>query len=243
MKCIILCAGYGTRLYPLTKNKAKPLLSIGDKLIIDHIIGEICKINSIDEIIITTNKRFAPDFEKWKKNLFLEKKVNLFVNHSEGVHQEVSPLHDLSDLLESRKIKDDFLVIAGDNLFELDLKDLIDFAKHHRGISIAAFKVKNKECAKRFGVLKIKNNQIINFEEKPSNPKTRIISSAIYFFPKDHIDLIKKIGKNANVKSNIGHLIIDLIKKEKVYTFVSKGRFFDIGVLEDYEKANKSFGR
>jgi glucose-1-phosphate thymidylyltransferase len=241
MKAIILCAGYGTRLYPLTKNKAKALLPVGEKLIIDHILEKVSNIKEIDELIVTTNKKFYSSFKEWKKGHFLEDKISIFVNGSEGDHHVISALNDLAYLLEKRNFETDLLIIAGDNLFELDLRKFMDFAETNKGISIVCFEVKNKNEAKRFGVVEVKNNRIVGFEEKPEKPKTNLISSAIYFFPKDHVKLVKKVGKVADPKSNIGHLIIDLIKTENVYTFVSKGKFFDIGVLEDYKKANEVF--
>jgi len=242
MKVVIFAAGYGTRLYPLTKNKAKPLLPIGKKLIIDYIIEKISEIKKVNKFFVTINKKFEKGFRDWRKGHFLEDKIKFFVNNSEGVHHEVSPLNDLASLLEKEKIDDDLIVIAGDNLFEFDFKNFIEFSKKHKGISIVVFKIKKKEDAKRFGVVELKGDKIGGFEEKPKNPKTRFISSAIYFFPKNHLKLIKKIGKSADPKTNIGHLIIDLFKTEDIFAYVSDGKFFDIGVIDDYKKANEIFG-
>ena len=58
MKVIILAAGYATRLYPLTKDKPKPLLEVGGRPIVDHIIKNIEKIDDVDEIFIVTNDKF-----------------------------------------------------------------------------------------------------------------------------------------------------------------------------------------
>src|SRR5690625_1267710 len=65
MKCIVLAAGYATRLYPLTKNTAKPLLKVGEKYILDHIIEKVERVDVIDEVFVITNDKFYADFAKW----------------------------------------------------------------------------------------------------------------------------------------------------------------------------------
>jgi glucose-1-phosphate thymidylyltransferase len=67
MKCIILAAGYATRLYPLTKNKPKPLLDVAGKPILEHILEKVSKVTDINEVFIVTNDRFYPCFIEWKK--------------------------------------------------------------------------------------------------------------------------------------------------------------------------------
>ncbi|MBI4116916.1 NTP transferase domain-containing protein [Candidatus Pacearchaeota archaeon] len=74
MKAIILCAGYATRLYPMTLNKPKPLLEIKGRPMLDHIVGKIEKVDCVDEMFIVANNRFYNDFLKWK-NCGLSKKV------------------------------------------------------------------------------------------------------------------------------------------------------------------------
>src|SRR3989344_1509317 len=68
MKCIILCAGFATRLYPLTKNVPKPLLNVGKKTILDSIISKVSSIKEVKEIYIVTNDVFFNQFNDWKMN-------------------------------------------------------------------------------------------------------------------------------------------------------------------------------
>ena len=67
MKCLILAAGYATRLYPLTENFPKPLLTVGDKTILDWLIDDIDTANLVDEYIVISNHKFAKHFENWAK--------------------------------------------------------------------------------------------------------------------------------------------------------------------------------
>ena len=65
MKCLIIAAGYATRLYPLTENFPKPLLKVGDKAILDWLIEDLSKTALIDEYVVVTNHKFAPIFNDW----------------------------------------------------------------------------------------------------------------------------------------------------------------------------------
>ena len=65
MKCIILAAGYATRLYPLTENFPKPLLKVGGKAIIDWLVDDILSSRLVDEFVVVSNHRFAEHFRKW----------------------------------------------------------------------------------------------------------------------------------------------------------------------------------
>ncbi len=69
MKALILAAGYATRLYPLTKDKAKALLPIGKKLMIDYLMDNLATIKEIDKAYIVTNSRFAGQFKEWSLSL------------------------------------------------------------------------------------------------------------------------------------------------------------------------------
>ena len=67
MKCLILAAGYATRLYPLTENFPKPLLKVGEKTILDWLVDDIDLIKKIDEYVVISNDKFFNHFEKWSK--------------------------------------------------------------------------------------------------------------------------------------------------------------------------------
>ena len=68
MKCVLLCAGYATRMYPLTENFPKPLLDIKGKALIDYLIDDLEGNELIDEYIIVSNHKFIDYFNDWKNN-------------------------------------------------------------------------------------------------------------------------------------------------------------------------------
>jgi len=70
MKAVILCAGYGTRAYPLTINRAKALLPVRNKPIIEFIVKKVQLLKEVDEIFVVTNHRFYGDFKRWQESFF-----------------------------------------------------------------------------------------------------------------------------------------------------------------------------
>jgi glucose-1-phosphate thymidylyltransferase len=242
VKAIILCGGYATRLYPLTKFIAKQLLPVNGKPVLNNIINKLDEIKEIDEIFITTNKKFYPQFEEWleaHKHLF-KKKIRLFKNIYLFKPQKIGGVDDILKIANKYNVKGDILVIAGDNLFDFSLKPALKFFKEKQSTVVLLNKLKNKRKASSFGVVKLsKKNKIISFEEKPKKPKSDIISTAIYFFPRKDIDIIKHYARSEHKGDSFGYFLNFLYKKQNVFGFVPKGKFFDIGTIEDYKKANK----
>ena len=84
-----------------------------------------------------------------------------------------------------------------------------------------------------------KNNKIIDFQEKPKNPKSTLISTAVYFLSKSDLEIINKYLKSKHKGDTFGHFLKYLYQVEEIYGFVSEKNFLDIGNLKDYKKANK----
>ena len=239
MKVIILCAGYSTRMYPLTKRKAKPLLPIGGRPILDHIIEKIP--SDLEEIIVVSNDKFYKDFLSW--SMKYENKVKVLNDGSTSNETRLGGIGDLWLAIEKEKIDDDILLILGDNIFDFDLKKIVDFFGKMKKDVVVLHDVKDLEEAKKFGVVSIKNNKIISFEEKPQNPKSTLISTGIYIFSKDTVKKIKEYLEEGNSNDGPGYLIHYLIKTQDVYALLLDGFWYDIGSKETYEKINRSWGK
>lgn len=242
MKVIILCAGYAKRMYPLTSFIAKPLLPVCGKPVVNFILDKLDKFSEIDEIFITTNKKFHFQFEEWlkyNKNDY-SKKINLvkygFFNRDTGV----GGVDSVEKIINSNKIKEDLLVILGDNLFEYSLKNSLNFFKEKKAPVVILSKLATIERAKNFGVLELDGNgKIVGFEEKPKKPKTKIISTGIYFFPKEDMGIIKEYNKSKHKGDSFGYFLKYLIKRKDAYGFIPPGKFIDVGSLDDYRRANR----
>ena len=125
MKCLILAAGYATRLYPLTENFPKPLLEVGGKAILDHLIEDIEGSGLVDGYVVVSNHKFASIFEEWIAAHPLRDKIALVDDGSVSNESRLGAVMDISLGIKSRGIDDELLVMAGDNLLAFRLKDFL----------------------------------------------------------------------------------------------------------------------
>ncbi|MBI2043530.1 nucleotidyltransferase family protein [Candidatus Pacearchaeota archaeon] len=238
MKAVILCAGFATRLYPLTLDKPKSLLEISGKPLLNYIVEKIEKINEINEISIVTNEKFLSQFEKWlqENTKKFEKKIKIINDGTKTNETRLGGIGDLDFAIKKEKINEDLLVVLGDNLFDFDLISFLEFFKKKNEVCIGVYDLKNKEKVRQLGVLEIKNQKLISFEEKPQNPKSTIISTGIYFFPGKNLKKISDYMKTDKPKDGPGYLILNLLNSQDIHVFEFRGKWFDIGTKEIYEK-------
>ena len=243
MKCIILCAAYGTRRYPLTLNKPKALLDIDGRTLLDHIIDEIEHVKEIDGVFIVTNDRFYMQFVWWLNHYKGGKKAEIINDSTSTNETRIGGIGDLALAIESKNIDDDILVIAGDNLFFFDAKRFVDFFNEKKSIAVALYDVKSLEEAKKFGVVALDSSlKIIDFEEKPEVPKSTLISTACYIFRKKDLQDIRDYMKTSNNKDGPGFLIKHLYPLKDAYGFVFNEPWFDIGSIEQYNAVREVYG-
>jgi len=241
MDAIILAAGYGTRLHPLTLDKPKPLLKVAGNLIIEHIINKLNELDIIGKIYIITNDKFKQNFNEWLHNFNDKKPVEVINDGTKSNDDRLGALGDINCAIKTKNIENDIIVIAGDNLFELSLKEVVDIFKRTNHNVIVLYDVKDLELAKNYGVVDIKDNIVVDFEEKPSNPKSTLVSTGIYLFPKKTLSLIRKYIDQGNNPDKSGSFIEWLHKREEVYAYVTDKKWYDIGNFEQLERAKKHF--
>src|SRR3989338_6754204 len=129
MKALILAAGYATRLYPLTKEYPKPLLEVGKRPIINYIIDKLEALDDIDEILVVTNSKFFPKFKKWLSRLRNKKHISLVDDLTKSHSDRRGAIGDMNFVINKKHLKDDLLVMGGDNLFSGGLKEFLSFIK------------------------------------------------------------------------------------------------------------------
>lgn len=235
MKAVILCAGYATRLYPLTLNRPKALLEIKGRPILDHIIAKIEEVGCIDEVFVVTNSKFYDHFLEWKNSRNLKKKIFILNDMTFSNEDRLGGIGDLNFAISSRKIDDDILVVLGDNYFESNLNDAVEFFKKRNECVLAIKDLGSLEDAKKFGVVKAENGKIVSFEEKPQNPDSSFISTGIYIFPRKSLISIKDYMKTDLPKDGLGFLIHHFLKSQDVFAFPLEGFWHDIGDVKTYE--------
>ncbi len=233
MKVVILAGGYATRLWPITKTKAKPLLPVGKKKIIDVVYD---KVRSFGEVIISTNKRFEEDFRKWAEG----KDVELVVEDSTREEEKLGAVRALSLVL--KEIEGETLVVAGDNLFSFELSDFVDFYEEKHKPCTCLYDVGDTELAKRYGVARLDGERITEFIEKPERPESTLVGIGIYAFPENVPELLEDYLRGAENADNIGSFVSWLCKKEEVFGYpISDGVWYDVGSPDSYIEALKMF--
>lgn len=243
MKSIILAAGYGTRLYPLTLNQPKPLLEVAEKPMVEHIISRIEGVDDVDEIFIVTNNKFYNHFVEWLKSYSSNKKIKIVNDMTKSNEDRLGSIGDVSFVIEKENINDDVLVIAGDNLFEFSLKDVVNVFKERKTTVVALYDVKDIELAKKYGIVSVdKSNKIIDFKEKPEKPESTLASTGVYIYPKNILKFIVEYADKGEADKT-GNLLEELYKKEDIYCYVSDKRWYDIGSFEQLEEARENYGK
>lgn len=239
MKCIIPCAGYATRLYPLTLKTPKALLQISKKPIIEHIIGKIKEIKEINEIIIVSNEKFFNIFNEWKDSFKSDIKITIINDKTKSNSDRLGQIGDIYFAIREREINEPILTIAGDNLFTFSLKDIYKYSKD-KNIVNALFDVKSVAESRKLGVVEINSqNHFIHFIEKPENPKSTLCSLGIMFFSKKAIDLIKKYIQEGHNSDKMGYFFQAYYKTQPIHGYVfdkKQDRWFDIGTIDQYEQ-------
>ncbi|MEX0931664.1 MAG: nucleotidyltransferase family protein [Candidatus Paceibacterota bacterium] len=242
MKCLILAAGYATRLYPLTLNTPKPLLPVGDKPLINHIIDKLPK--DVSDIYVITNDKFYTHFYDWK----LQTKRDNITIINDGTKTNETRLGAVGSIAFATKhfgSDDDVMVIAGDNLFEFPLERLVETFLSVKATVVASRDLEKKEAvAKKFGVVELDaDNRVIGFEEKPENPKSTLASTACYIFKKEDIKAIPEMIAEYEAHDNLGDFIRWLVEKREVYAMPFTERWFDIGSKEQLEEVSKLYSK
>lgn len=239
MKCIILAAGYGTRLYPLTLAKPKAFVDINGKPLLDHITEKIDKIKHVNKIIIVTNNKFYSDFDEWKKEAPTKKPIVVINDNTNSNEERLGALGDLLFGMDAENVDEDIILVASDNLFDFDLQAMA--GKPEKDL-VGVCKLDKDVIRKKYGVLELEENgKIIGFQEKPAEPKTNLASTGIYIFRKETLPLIRKYREESQCMEGPGKFVEWLHNEKDVYGHIFKGRWFDIGSIEELEKAKKEF--
>lgn len=241
MKALILAAGYGTRLYPLTKETPKPLLAVKNKPILEYILRNI-KDAGISETYIITNDKFFGKISRWTKEYKSSLKIKVITDHTTSNDDRLGAIRDIEFTIKQQQISDDIVVIAGDNLFNLSLKDFIKFSLKKQQVDavVCVYDVKDIKKASLYGITEIdENKRVMSFEEKPKEPRSTLAAMAIYYFPKKALTLISEYLSNGEKNDAPGFFLKWLSKRGRVFAYVFDGLWFDIGSIESYKEAEK----
>ena len=275
MKCLILAAGYATRLYPLTENFPKPLLKVGEKTILDWLIDDIDSAGVVDEYVVISNHKFAPIFENWAKEKIspraslgrndkgadalslgrndksvavisseVEKsiKVTVLDDGTSTNETRLGAVRDIQFAIDTLRLDDDLLVIAGDNVLDFSLVRFIEYAKEKGTSCIMRYYEPSEEKLHKTGVATVdENDLILEMEEKPAHPKSNWCCPPFYFYRRSDVPLVKVgIDSGCGVDAP-GSFIAWLSTQTPVHAWEMPGKRYDIGNLASYEEVQRTY--
>ena len=240
MKCLILAAGYATRLRPLTDNFPKPLLEVGGKPILDWILDDLGSSAEVDGYIVVTNHRFASVFEKWADGR--PEEITVVDDGTSTNETRLGAVKDIQFALEATGHKGDLLVIAGDNLLDFSLGKFVEYALGKGTSCVMRYFEPSEERLHKCGVLEVdENGLILGMEEKPSEPKSHWACPPFYYYTREDAARIPEAIASGCGTDAPGSLVAWLSSKVPVHAMEMPGKRFDIGDLKSYEAVKEIF--
>lgn len=240
MKCLILAAGYATRLYPLTENFPKPLLKVGDKTILDWLIDDIDKAGLVNEYVVISNHKFAHHFDEWAKDKSV--KITVVDDGTESNETRLGAVCDIKFAIDKLHLDDDMLVIAGDNVLDFSLTHFVKYADEKKTSCVMRFYEQDEQKLLKCGVVTIDSeDRILEMTEKSPTPATHWVTPPFYFYTAEDARRIPDAIADGCGVDAPGSFIAWLSQQTSVYAMEMPGRRYDIGNLQSYEQVQKEY--
>lgn len=238
MKLLVLAAGYATRLYPLTLDRPKALLSVGGQPLLDRLLSSLAGIGA-DETFVVTNAKFAPQFREWAEG---RPGVTVIDDGTTSEDDRLGAIGDIGFVLDRAGIDDDLVVVAGDNLFSSDLGAFGDFCRARNAPVLALYDVGDLSQMSKYNAVETdEGGRVTYFEEKPAEPTSTLTGIALYFYPRHVLPLIRQYLAEGNNPDQPGRLVQWLYPRRDVLTWRVPGEWFDIGSERTLRDADARF--
>ena len=243
---VVLAAGFATRLYPLTRDRAKPLLDVGGRPVLSHVLDRILALRGIAGCTVVTNARFHEQFVAWRDGYDADVAIGL---HDDGARTNETRRGGATDLLLGFQAVQridptaDVVVLAGDNLIEESLDAFREDYARLREPLLLCRRIPGGIPPARHGEATVDGDgRITRFREKPADPDSELAATCFYFFPADVRDQLERFLAEGGDPDAPGHFLTWLVPRRTVHARELVGRTFDIGNLESLERARIEYG-
>ena len=243
MKCVVLAAGYATRLYPLTENFPKPLLEVQGKTILDWVIEDLDSLGKISEFVVVSNHKFIEHFETWARKVKYRAELTVLDDGTTDNENRLGAVRDIAFAIKELNIQEDLVVIAGDNLTDFSLNGFVSYFESKNGSCIMRYYEKDMNRLKRTGVISIDEaEKVLEMQEKPVEPKSHWAVPPFYIYKRDDVrKIIQAVDEKKCHVDAPGDFLAWLSGETDVYAYEMPGNRYDIGNLESYEKIQKEY--
>lgn len=240
MICLILAAGYATRLYPLTENFPKPLLKIREKTILDWLVDDIEASGSVSRYVVISNHKYSPYFEAWSNEKSLP--IEVLDDGTTSNETRLGAVKDIQYALDALQIDEDLLVIAGDNVLDFSLTRFIAYAQRKGTSCVMRYYEEETERLSKCGILKIDTgDRILDMQEKPTTPESHWCCPPFYYYTCQDAKRVREgIDAGCGVDAP-GSFIAWLCKQSPIHAMEMPGKRYDIGSLESYHAIQKAY--
>ena len=240
MKCMILAAGYATRLYPLTENFPKPLLKVGDKTILDWLVDDIDASGAVDGYVVISNHKFAGHFSEWAAAK--PQKIAVVDDGTQTNETRLGAVKDMQFAIETLALDEDLLVIAGDNVLDFSLTKLIRYAEEKQASCVMRYYEADEARLRKCGVAELgDNDRLLSLEEKPAVPKSHWCTPPFYFYTKADARRIPEAIAAGCGTDAPGSLVAWMCENSVVYSMEMPGKRYDIGNLQSYQEVQTAY--
>ena len=243
MICVLLAAGYATRMYPLTLIFPKPLLEIKGKTILDWMVDDLATGGKISRYVVISNHKYLPHFEKWvalKRSQGFA--MDLLDDGSTDNDNRLGAVKDIEFAISSLGLSDDLLVLAGDNVMDFSFNSFVDYYYEKQTTCIMRYRVPGLKGPCKFGVATVdENGKVLNMVEKPQIPESEWAVPPFYIYKESDLGLFG-LGIKSGCKTDApGSFIEWLCKQTTVHAYEMPGQRFDVGSIEGYEKIKAEY--
>lgn len=240
MKCVILAAGYATRLYPLTENFPKPLLKVGEKTILDWLLDDIHTSGAVSEYIVISNHKFAPHFREWAEAHRLP--ITVVDDGTSTNETRLGAVCDIQYAIDRLGLNDDLLVIAGDNVLDFSLVHFIRYAQAKNTSCTMRYYEADEKRLSKSGVSVIDEDEVLlELEEKPARPKSHWCTPPFYFYKAEDVRRIKTAIADGCGTDAPGSLVAWMCRHSVIHSMEMPGSRYDIGNLESYHRVQETY--
>ena len=240
MKCLILAAGYATRLYPLTENFPKPLLKVGEKTILDWLLSDIDSAKLADGYIVISNHKFARHFQEWAAAHPLP--ITVVDDGTSNNETRLGAVCDIQFAIDQLKLDDDLLIIAGDNVLDFSLTAFLRYAQEKGTSCVMRYYEADEKRLKKSGVAELgENDRLLSLEEKPEAPKSHWCTPPFYYYTRSDAAKIREAIADGCGTDAPGSLVAWMCRRSPMHSMEMPGSRYDIGNLESYETVQRTY--
>lgn len=243
MKAIVLAAGFATRMYPLTKDRAKPLLDVGGRPVLSWILDRVLGVPQVDEVVVVTNGRFHEQFEEWLAGYDARAPIRLVTDGTMDNESRLGAINDLSlGMVFLPDLDADFLVIAGDNLIDFDLAPFAARMEREAKPLLLLREIPGEVPPRTYNEVAVDGDgNVLSFREKPDEPTSNLSALCLYFLPANARADLGRFLRRTMVPDAPGFFIAWLAEQRPLVAERVTGAWFDIGSVATLEAAREAF--